>query len=95
MGAAKLSREQVTAIVAAVRAGRTQTSLAAEYGVSVSAINYRVAKRMERPCDQPLSVTCGTRKGYQRHKARGGAACQACNDANNAYRRAWVKGRLT
>ncbi len=36
---------------------------------------------------------CGTRSGYQVHGAADQPACQACNDAQNAYMRAYRRGR--
>ena len=38
---------------------------------------------------------CGTRAGYQRHKALGGSPCEACREAQRTYMREYARARYT
>lgn len=54
----KLSQDQVRQIVALYRQGWTQTALGERFGVTASAINYRLSQHLERPADSQHCSTC-------------------------------------
>jgi transposase len=53
-----LSREDISRVVALYRAGHTQSEIASMFGVTASAINYQLSKKLERPRDQRHCDTC-------------------------------------
>jgi transposase len=54
----KLSQDDVRQIVSLHRQGWTQKALAERFGVTIGAINYRLAQHLERAVDQQHCPTC-------------------------------------
>lgn len=85
----KLTEEQARTIAARKAAGEIVLDLAAEYGVSESAI-YRAVKR-HAPDAARHHAPCGTYAAYMRHQRHNEPACDPCRDAYREYRRAQSK----
>jgi transposase-like protein len=92
----KLSREDVTEMVRLAEQGMTQAAIAARFGVTGSAVNYRLAQRRARPNADRIEghFDHGTRRGYQQHRAAGGIPCEECRRANSAYMRTYSQSRV-
>lgn len=56
--APRLTDEQAAELVALSRAGWTQAQLAQRYGISHSAVNWRLSQKMARPADERHCSTC-------------------------------------
>ena len=56
--ARKLTEDDVRAIRSAHLSGVSQSELARRYGVTSSAINYRLSKTLDRPTDHQHCRTC-------------------------------------
>jgi hypothetical protein len=55
---------------------------------------YGTYRAKPQPKPPTADKRCGTRRGYQAHRARGEAACDACKAGNTAEQRAATEARL-
>lgn len=86
----KLSHEQVTEIVQRYNEGEAVKDLAAAFGVTSSAISYRVSKATVLHRDRGAAgIDHGTRRGHQQHRALGLDPCVSCKEANAEYMAAY------
>ena len=85
----KTTPEQRLEMRARYRAGDYLKDIAADYGISISAVHYHCADI--EPSERAKG--CGTNAGYQRHKARGETVCDACREARRQSERAYYLAR--
>lgn len=78
--------------------GQSRAELAARLRMTPAAVKERLRRAQsngwidgQAEADEPkVTMACGTRAAYMRHRRRGEPVDQACRDANTAYTRAWA-----
>lgn len=90
----KLDDEAVRQIVARYEAGEQVKSIAAAFGVTPSAISYRLGKATVLRRDRGAAgIDHGTRRGFQQHRALGLSPCDDCRQGNADYMKAYTARR--
>lgn len=88
----KVTAEQRTQIRQRYRDGELLADIAKDYGISTSAVSHHARDLREERAAKVLAP-CGTYAAFQRHRAHGETADQACVDAKNAYFREYERQR--